>query len=115
MLSVVEELRGKLAPVLKVPEPGRQEAREAFATGYVQRWATNLEKQIVEGPFLSGEKVHVADLKLFMVMKWFVTGGVDYIATDVFEPFPKLWALYEAVRNHPSVLDWYAQRKVTES
>ena len=67
-----------------------------------------MEKEIV-GPFAGGDTVSVADIKLFVVMGWFKKGVLDHVPTDVLAPFERLERLYQAVKNHPKVVAWYAR------
>lgn len=62
------------------------------------------------GPFFAGNKLHVVDLKLFMIVRWFATGTVDFIPSTVFEPFPKLSGVCKAVGNDARVKAWYVRR-----
>ena len=50
--------------------------------------------------------ISVADLKLYMVMRWIVDGGVDHITADVFAATPNLMAHHEAIRTHEGVAAW---------
>ena len=109
ILAACEELRHRVNEVLAIKEePARKEAREAMATGLLQTWGARLERQI-EGPFVGGDRLHVADIKLFIVVGWFAKGVIDHVPTNVFEAFPKLTGLYEAVGRHERVASWYAR------
>jgi len=109
-LNYGEELRTTLNPKLREKDPEKKKAiREEFAAGWLQGWARNLEAEMGDGPFF-GDAISVADLKLFVLLKWFIGGGVDHIPGSVFDDFPKLRGLYEAVNDHPKVVDWYAKR-----
>jgi glutathione S-transferase len=109
ILAACEELRHRVNEVLAIKEePARKEAREAMASGLLQTWAARLERQI-EGPFVAGDRLHVADLKLFIVVGWFAKGVVDHVPSHVFEPFGKLTGLYDAVARHEKVASWYAR------
>lgn len=106
ILSAAEELRGKIGPSLHTKdEAEKKRMREELASGWMQAWGASIERQIV-GPFLAGERIHVADIKLHVVLNWFAKGGLDHIPRDVFAAFPKLNRLYEAVKTHPRVADW---------
>ena len=107
LMGAAEDLRAHLGPVLAIKDENRESARKEFAEGKMQAWASNVEAQ-VQGPFVAGDKLNVVDLKLFMLMRWFIGGGVDHIGPEVFSAFPKLKALYESVQTHPKVVDWYA-------
>lgn len=110
MMQAVEELRHNVGPTLRISDPTEKQARrEDLAANYLPGWAKFVEQQI-EGPFFAGGKLHVVDLKLFMIVRWFATGTVDHIPATVFDPFPKLTNLYKAVGDHSAVKAWYARR-----
>lgn len=109
VLNASEELRSMLSPTLRgMSDEEKKAAREALAGDYIQRWGANVEALLGDGPFLSGGSLNVADLKLFVVMRWFKGGALDHISRDVFGAFPKLNTLYDAVAAHPGVVEWYA-------
>jgi glutathione S-transferase len=110
LMQHVEELRHTATPTLFIKDPEeKRAAREALATGYLPTWAGFTERRLGDGPFVSGAKLQVADLKLFMVVRWFATGTVDHIPPTVFDEFPKLKGLYQAVGAHERVKAWYAR------
>ena len=49
------------------------------------------------------------DLKLYLAVRWFVGGKVDYIPATIFAAYPKLTAIHDAVRDHAGVKSWYAK------
>jgi glutathione S-transferase len=107
LMAYAEELRHNVGPVLRIKdEPERTAKRTELATTYIPTWAGFAERQLGDGPFVAGEKLHVVDLKLYMVMRWFISGTVDHVPTTVFEPFPKLLRLFRAVADHPGVKAW---------
>lgn len=61
------------------------------------------------GPFFGGEKVQVADLKIYMAVRWFSSGKVDHVPATIFAGYPRLMGLHDAVRDHPGVKSWYAR------
>jgi glutathione S-transferase len=108
ILSACEALRHKVNDVLKVKgDPERKQAREEMASGLLQTWGERFEKQIA-GPFVAGERLNVADIKLFVIVGWFAKGVIDHVPPDVFDGFPKLTALHEAVKRHEKVASWRA-------
>jgi len=89
---------------------GRWRSRAAPATPSIPQWATHTEKHISDdGPFFAGPKLHVVDLKLHMIVRWFAGGKLDHISADIFKPFPKLTRVYEAVDAHEAVKSWRAK------
>lgn len=108
LLSAVEELRAEVATTTHDDKDEKRGAREAFARGYFQRWAANASAQI-EGPFVGGERISVADLKLFVALGSYSKGVYDHIPPTILEPFPAITTLMAAVAAHPRVQDWYAR------
>lgn len=109
LLSTCESLRSAMAPLRKVKdEDEKRKTRAEFIDGYLKRWATNVEEQI-EGPFVGGADISVADIKLFVSAHSLSSGVFDYFPTDVLNPYVKLSALYKAVGEHPRVMEWRAK------
>jgi glutathione S-transferase len=109
VMGAVEDLRGRMGPInrLKDPEEKRR-AREELARGYLPEWAGHLEQQVV-GPFLGGEAISVADLKVFVVLAPILKGIIDHVSPDVLAPFSRVLRLVEAVKAHPRVVAWHAR------
>ena len=111
MMAHVEDLRGAVSPTLRIQDPAeKQKAREALAAGFIPSWAGFAEKQLGDGPFFGGAKLHVVDLKLFGAVRWFAGGTVDYIPATIFAAYPKLNRVHDAVRDDQRIKAWYAKR-----
>jgi len=109
ILVAVEELRAAIGPSARLTDPeAKKKAREELANGYLQTWGRNLERQIT-GPFVAGERIQVADIKLFQMVTAFKQGVLDHIPSSVFGAFPKLEGVYEAVARHPKIVEWRAR------
>jgi prostaglandin-H2 D-isomerase / glutathione transferase len=109
ILEAVEELRAALSPSGNIADAAQKKhAREEFAAGYLQTWGRQLERQI-EGPFVAGSVLNVADIKLYQIISSFKKGVLDHIPADVFRSFPKLECLYDAVLRHPKIAEWRAR------
>lgn len=111
MMCHVEDLRAQVGPTLRISDPAeKQKAREALASGYLPSWGEHAERQLGEGPFYAGSKLHVVDIKLFIAVRWFVSGGVDHVPPTVFAHCPKLTRVYESVRDDARIKAWYARK-----
>lgn len=107
ILEYCEELRAQVSPTLRIAdEAEKKKAREALATNVMPVWGANVERQLGDGPFLSGAKIHVADVKLFIMVRWFANGTVDHIPATVFAGHPKLMRHYAAMRDDARVSAW---------
>ena len=110
MMHHCEDLRGHVGPTIRIKdEAEKRRAREALVESFLPVWGHNAEKQLGEGPFFAGDKLHVVDLKLYLAVRWFVGGKVDYIPATIFAGYPKLTAIHDAVRDHAGVKSWYAK------
>lgn len=110
MMQHVEDLRGRVSPTLRMGEAEKKAAREALVADYLPAWGRAAERNIERGPFFGGDRLHVVDLKIYMAVRWFNGGKVDHIPATIFAAFPKLTAVYEAVRDHPGVQAWNARQ-----
>ncbi|MEY3015009.1 MAG: hypothetical protein RIT45_3744 [Pseudomonadota bacterium] len=105
LMDSVEDLRNK------VPGPGlsgaeRQTAREAFAAGWLSQWARTVEASIA-GPFVQGDKLHIVDLKLYVIVRAFIGGTYDHIPGSFFDAYPKIAGLHAAVDAVPAVRGYF--------
>jgi glutathione S-transferase len=69
-------------------------------------WGINFERQLSDHPFVGGDKLHVVDLKLNMVMRWFASVAVDRVPKTVFDHCPKLMRLYREFGENLGVKAW---------
>jgi prostaglandin-H2 D-isomerase / glutathione transferase len=109
LMESVADLRNKVPGGRDKSDEEKRTAREAFAQGWLTHWATTVSDEVA-GPFIEGEKMHVADIKLFVILRAYLGGGYDYIPASFFDAYPKLQALFRAVEEHPSVKQYFASR-----
>lgn len=111
MMAHVEDLRNTVAPTMRIAdEAEKKKAREGLTAGYIPTWAANAEKQIGDrGPFFGGEKLNVVDIKIYISMRWFISGALDNIPKTIFEGYPKLNRIFDAVKDHEAIKSWQAK------
>jgi prostaglandin-H2 D-isomerase / glutathione transferase len=110
MMCHVEDLRGVLGPTMRIKdEAEKKAAREALAASQLPTWAERAEKQIGDGPFFAGPKLHVVDLKLYSTVRWLASGKLDYIPATILSAYAKLNRVHDAVRDDQRVKAWYAK------
>ena len=109
-MCAAEDLRHAMTPALRITDPEqRRVAREALAANDIPTWGRQVERQLGGGPFVGGASIQVADLKLYMVVRWLTSGVLDHVPTTVLDACPKLLRLYGAVGDHPGVKTWLAR------
>jgi glutathione S-transferase len=110
MMAHVEDLRGAVGPTMRISdEAAKKKAREELSASYLPTWAANAEKQLGDGPFFAGGKLHVVDLKLHLAVRWLTGGKLDHIPASIFSAYPKLLRASDAVRDDARVKAWYAK------
>jgi glutathione S-transferase len=99
-----------MTPALRISDPEQKRlTREALAANEIKTWGGQVERQLGDGPFVGGAMLQVADLKLYMAVRWLITGTVDHVPTTVFDDCPKLLRLYHAVGAHAGVKTWLSK------
>ena len=107
LMASVEDFREKVSVAKGLTDEQKQQAREAFAAGWMAQWAQTVSDRIV-GPFIEGDALQVADLKLYVILRSTRGGIYDHIAPTALDAWPKLSALFAAVEQHPGVSGWLA-------
>jgi glutathione S-transferase len=112
MMVHVEDLRGAIGPTIHMAdESEKKKAREALAASPLPAWAANAEKQCGEGPFFGGATLHVVDIKIFVAMRWVVSGTLDHIPPTIFSGCGRLMRIHDAVRDDARVRAWYDAKR----
>jgi glutathione S-transferase len=110
MMCQVEILRVVVGQTMRITDHAEKKAaRETLVASFLPTWGENIEKQIGDGPFFGGVKLHVVDLKLHMAVRWLAGGKLDYIPATIFAGFPRLTRVHDAVRDDARVMAWYAR------
>ncbi|HRC61135.1 putative glutathione S-transferase 7 [Candidatus Propionivibrio aalborgensis] len=107
LMSYAEDLRHNVGPTLRITdEQQKRSAREELARNFLPTWGTNVERQLGDQPFVGGDTLSVVDIKLYMIVRWFVSGTVDHVPSTVFDHCPKLKRLFQQVGGHAGVKAW---------
>ena len=110
VMCAVEELRHTITPTLRITDPEQKRAaREALASNEFATWGSQVERQLGEEPFLGGQAPMVADIKLYMVVRWLTSGTLDHVPQTVLDHCPKLLRLCRAMGEHAGVAAWLSR------
>lgn len=114
VMCAVEELRHTITPTLRIADPEqRRVARQALAANELATWGSQVELLRDEGPFFGGASLQVVDIKLYMLVRWLISGVLDHVPTTVLDHCPKLLRLHRDVGAHPGVQAWLAKSAPT--
>jgi glutathione S-transferase len=110
MMAHIEDIRMVVGQTMRIADDAeKKKVREGLIASTIPTWAAQAEKHIGEGPFFGGDKLNVVDIKIYIIVRWFVSGTIDHIPATVLSGYPKLNRVYEAVTNHERVKAWYAK------
>lgn len=89
-------------------------ARKALAEGPIPYFLEKLGARLVErgGEFFADNRFTVADLKVFLLVRFLRSGGLEHAPSDIVDRVaPGLVAHFEQVGAHPGVAAYYERRK----
>jgi glutathione S-transferase len=109
MMQHVEDLRGHVSPTIRMGDAEKKAAREKLVADYLPGCAAAAERNITGEPFFGGARLSVVDLKLHMAVRWFNGGKVDHIPASIFDAYPRLTRIHDAVRDDARVKAWSAR------
>jgi glutathione S-transferase len=115
-MEAVEDITSKLAATMFLPDDRKKSERQVLAEGPIPSFLTALAARLEQhgGRYFAGDRLSVADLKVFTLMRHLRSGVLDYLPTDLPDRFaPKLMDHYERVKSDPRVAAYYAKCGVT--
>ena len=88
-----------------------EESRTKFAKEGVPRYFGPIEKMIQEssGKFLLGDKMSIADIKLYVTTGTLKSGMIDHVPTDILEKFEGIMECVKAVSENEKIAAWNAE------
>ena len=64
-----------------------------------------LSKEVLPKWF-AGDKMSIADLAIWRLLGWIISGKLEHVPTTLLDAFPYLTKLYTNVDSHPKVREW---------
>jgi len=93
----------------------KKQARAELAAGRIARHLEQLQARLKTGggEYFADRRVTVADLKVFMLVRWLRSGALDHIPKDLVDRVaPLMVKHFERVSGLPKVAAYYERRKV---
>jgi glutathione S-transferase len=115
VMEAVEDITSQIVATMFLPEEQKKAQREALADGPIPFYLTRLQQRLEAhgGRYFAADRLSVADLKVFMLIRQLRSGVLDYIPTDLPDRFaPRLVEHYERVKNEPGVKTYYAKHGI---
>ncbi|NML24934.1 glutathione S-transferase family protein [Zoogloea dura] len=111
VLGALEDINVKLGATFGLTGEALESARKALVTGALPLYLKWLETQLEQhgGEYLVDQRLTVADLKAFVVLRWLVSGKLDHIPADLLDTLaPKLTAYLQRIAATPAIAQYYA-------
>lgn len=113
ILNVLDELRIRMAASSSEEDEAKKKLmREELAQNIIPHYLNMLEprfEQFKLSPGLhSDSKVFIHDIVVFLLLKHFRMGVLDYIPSNIADDFSLICAAFDKVDAHPKVKEWYA-------
>lgn len=114
-MDAAEDVGTRIAGTMDLPADAKQQAREKLVTGHITRYLEQLQArlQAAGGEYFADRRLTIADLKIYMLIRWLRSGALDHIPKDLVDRVaPALVRHFDRVASHPKVSEYYARRKV---
>jgi glutathione S-transferase len=113
-MDAAEDISTAIANTIDLADAEKKKAREELAAGPLTRFLQTFEGKLkaAGGEYFADQRLTVADLKVFMWIRWLRSGVLDHIPKDLVDRVaPALVKHFERVGNHPKVAEYYKARK----
>jgi prostaglandin-H2 D-isomerase / glutathione transferase len=113
-MDAAEDIGSRIGATIQLPPDQKKKAREELATGLIPRYLEQLQARLkaAGGEYFADKRLTVADLKVFMWIRWLKSGALDHIPKDIADTTaPLLLQHFKRVSEHPKVADYYNARK----
>ena len=114
VMDAAEDISTRIAQTIDLPEDAKKKAREKLAAGHITRYLEQFQARLkaAGGEYFADQRLTVADLKVFMLIRWLRSGVLDYIPKDLVDTVaPQLVKHFERAARHPKVAEYYQRRK----
>ena len=114
IMDATEDISSRIGNTIAMGPDEKKKTREALAADALPRHLETLEARLkaAGGEYFADRRLTVADLKVFMLVRWLRSGVLDHIPKDIVERnAPQLVKHAERVMAHPKIAAYYQSRK----
>ncbi len=111
-MGAIEDLLHSIVQTFGLEGDELRTAREKLADGWLSVFLKGLNELLERGgDYFADHRLTVADLKVFGISRWLMSGQLEHIPTDIVERLaPRLVAHERRVAGDPVVAAYYASR-----
>ncbi len=114
-MEAVEDVIVQVGQTMFLPEDEKKQRREALANGLIPAHLGCLQQRLEQrgGRYFADDRLTIADLKVFMLIRQLTSGVVDLVPTDLPDRFaPKLLERAQRVRDDARVAAYLEERGI---
>jgi glutathione S-transferase len=114
IMDAAEDISVRIGNTISKDEDAKKKAREELVAVHLMRYLEQFQAKLkaAGGDYFSDARLTMADLKIFMLIRWLKSGALDYIPKDLVDRVaPLLVKHFERVMRHAKVAEYYARRK----
>jgi glutathione S-transferase len=113
-MDVIEDISHYLGPTFRLEGEALKVAREELVEGRLSVFLPGLAALLARGggKYFADKRLTVADLKVFVVTRWFTRGVLDHIPADLVQRLAPALVEHQArIESEPVVAAYYAARR----
>lgn len=114
VMDAVEDISTRIGSTIALEGEAKKKAREALAAGSIAHFLRQIEARLKAGggEWFVENRLTVADLKVYLLVRWLKAGVLDHIPADIVDNHAPLLAKHlERVENYPQIAAYYASRR----
>lgn len=114
VMDAAEDIGSRIGNTMALAPELKQKAREDLAAGAITRHLEQLQAKLrhAGGQYFVEKRLTVADLKVFLWIRWLRSGALDHIPKDLVDRVaPLLVEHFERMAAQPKIAAYYAARK----
>jgi glutathione S-transferase len=113
-MDAAEDISTRIANTMGLAEDAKKAAREALAAGALTRFLEQFQSLLAAAgsEFFADHRLTVADLKVFLLVRWLRSGVLDHIPKDLVDRVAPLLVKHsDRIANHAQIAGYYQRRK----
>jgi glutathione S-transferase len=114
VMDAAEDLSTQIGHTIDLAEDAKKKAREELVAGPITRYLEQFQVRLkaAGGEYFADHRLTVADLKVYMLLRWLRSGALDHIPKDLVDRVaPQLVKHFERVAKQPKIAEYYQRRK----